>query len=287
MRSALLTGASTGIGRATALRLDAEGWRVFAGVRSEADAEALREAGSDRLVPLSLDVTDPAQIVGATERIVAEVGKPGLHGLVNNAGIPSGGAVELLEVGDLRAVLEVNVVGQVAVTQALLPQIRAARGRVVFVGSINGRLAPPFLSAYAASKHAIEAIGDSLRLEMRPFGVEVAIVEPGAVRTPIWGKARQVGEESVAAMSEQQRGLYRAETEALTAAALVNAERGVAPEKVAKGIAHALSARRPRTRYLIGADARAQALLRRLVPDRLRDSLVERLIRINAKAASR
>ena len=287
MRSALVTGASTGIGRATALRLDAEGWRVFAGVRSEEDAEALREAGSARLVPLNLDVTDPAQIVGATERITGEVGGPGLHGLVNNAGVPSGGAVELLEVGDLRTTLEVNVVGQVAVTQALLPQIRAAHGRVVFVGSVSGRLAPPFLAAYAASKHAIEAVGDSLRAEMRPFGVEVAIVEPGAVKTPIWEKARRVGADAIAAMSEEQRRLYGAQTEAITAAGLANGERGVAPEKVAKAIAHALGARRPRTRYVIGADARAQTLLRRLTPDRLRDCLVERMIRITAKTAGR
>jgi NAD(P)-dependent dehydrogenase (short-subunit alcohol dehydrogenase family) len=287
MKSALVTGASTGIGRATALCLDADGWRVFAGVRREEDAEALREAGSERLLPLTLDVTDPEQIAAVAERVRKGVGGPGLDGLVNNAGVPYGGAVELLEIDELRRLLEVNVVGQVAVTQAFLPQVREARGRVVFVGSVNGRLAPPFLAAYAASKHAIEAVGDSLRMEMRPFGVEVAIVEPGAVKTPIWEKARQVGEESVAAMSEEQRRLYGAQTEAFTSAALANAERGVAAEKVAKAIAHALSARRPRTRYLLGADARAQALLRRLAPDRLRDSLVERLIRANARAAGR
>jgi NAD(P)-dependent dehydrogenase (short-subunit alcohol dehydrogenase family) len=167
------------------------------------------------------------------------------------------------------------------------PQIRATRGRVVFVGSMNGRLALPFLAAYSASKHAIEAVGDSLRAEMRPFGVEVAIVEPGAVKTPIWEKTRRVGDEAIAAMSDVQRELYGAGSEAITRAALRGAERGLAPEKVAKAVAHALGARRPRPRYLLGADARVQALLRRLGPDRFRDGVVDRLIRANARAAGR
>jgi NAD(P)-dependent dehydrogenase (short-subunit alcohol dehydrogenase family) len=282
MRSVLVTGASTGIGRAAALHLDADGWRVFAGVRREEDAAALRAAGSGRLQPLILDVTDPAHVAAASERVGEAVGGTGLDGLVNNAGIPYGGAVEVLEIDELRRVLEVNVVGQVAVTKALLPLIRAARGRIVLVGSINGRLAPPFLAPYSASKHAIEAVGDSLRLELRPLGVEVSIIEPGAVITPIWEKARRVGDEAVATMSDEQRALYGARIEDFTEAALRNAERGVAPEKVAKAVAHALGARRPRTRYLVGADARAQALLRRLVPDRLRDRVVDRLIRMNA-----
>ncbi len=282
MRSALVTGASTGIGRAAALRLDADGWRVFAGVRREGDARELRAAGSARLLPLTLDVTDPAQVAAAAERVGEEVGVAGLNGLVNNAGAPYGGAVELLEIDELRRLLEVNVVGQVAVTKALLPLVRAARGRIVFVGSVNGVLAPPFLAPYSASKHAIEAIGESLRVEMRPFGVEVSIVEPGAVKTPIWEKARRVGDEAIAAMSSEQRALYGARTEDFTRAALRGAERGVAPEKVAKAVTHALGARRPRTRYLVGADAHTQVLLRRMAPDRLRDRIIDRLIQVNA-----
>jgi NAD(P)-dependent dehydrogenase (short-subunit alcohol dehydrogenase family) len=284
MRSALVTGASTGIGRAAALRLDSDGWRVFAGVRREEDAAALRAAGSRRLLPLMLDVTDAAQIAAAAERVGEEVDGTGLDGLVNNAGIPYGGAVELLEIDEVRRVLEVNVVGQIAVTQALLPLIRAARGRIVLVGSINGRLAPPFLAPYSASKHAIEAVGDSLRLELRPLGVEVSIIEPGAVKTPIWEKAGRVGDEAIAALDDERRALYGARIEDFTRAALRNAERGVAPEKVAKSVAHALGARRPRTRYLVGPDANAQAVMRRLLPDRLRDRLIDRLIKISANS---
>ena len=161
MKSAVVTGASTGIGRATALRLDAQEWRVFAGVRREEDGEALRKAGSGRIEPLALDVTDPEQIAAAAKQIGERVGGGGLDGLVNNAGIVLGGPIEALEIEALRGLLETNVIGQVAVTQALLPLVRLARGRVAFVGSVNGRLSLPFLSPYAASKHAIEAIGDS------------------------------------------------------------------------------------------------------------------------------
>lgn len=168
------------------MELAANGWRVFAGVSSEEDADSLRAGTPGRIEPLLLDVTDQAQIAAAARLITEEVGAAGLDGLVNNAGIVVGGPIETLTIEDLRGLLEVNVVGQVAVTQALLKLVREARGRVVFfVGSINGRLSIPFLSPYSASKYAIEAIGDSLRREMRPFGVKVSIVEPGAIETPM------------------------------------------------------------------------------------------------------
>jgi NAD(P)-dependent dehydrogenase (short-subunit alcohol dehydrogenase family) len=261
------------------LRLDTDGWRVFAGVRSGEDAEALRQAGSERLVPLMLDVTDSEQIAAAAERIGGEVGGTGLEGLVNNAGIAIGGAIEALSIDRLRHQLEVNVIGQVAVTQALLPMIRAVPGRVVFVGSINGRMSTPFLSPYAASKHAIEAIGDSLRGEMRPFGVEVSIVEPGAIATPIWEKSGETTREVKAAMSEEQLQLYGKAIDGFVAAAQRGGARGASAERVAGAVSHALTARRPRTRYLVGADAHLQALLRWLVPDRVGDRLIARAIR--------
>ncbi len=279
MKSVLVTGASTGIGRATALRLDSKGWRVFAGVRRAEDGEALQRSGSRDIEPLLLDVTDSGQIADA-ERVVGErVGPAGLDGLVNNAGIVVGGAIEALPIEDLRSVLETNVVGQFAVTQALLGQVRAARGRVVFVGSINGRLSLPFLSPYAASKHAIEAIGDSLRGEMRPFGVEVSIVEPGAIETPMREKGRVAGSRGKEQLSQDQLPLYGKAIDGFMAAAAKGDKAASPPEKVAAAIEHALTTNRPRTRYLVGPDARAQALISSLLPDRLRDRLIALLMR--------
>ncbi|MGE5282093.1 MAG: SDR family oxidoreductase [Chloroflexota bacterium] len=274
MKSVLVTGASTGIGYAAALRLDSDGWKVFAGVRREADSEALRKAGSERLEPLILDVTNSEQIAAAGARVGERVGSAGLDGLVNNAGIAIGGPIETLEIGDMRRQLETNVIGQVAVTKALLPMIRAARGRVVFVSSVNGRMSLPYLSPYSASKHAIEAIGDSLRGEMRPFGVKVSIIEPGAIETPMRDKGNAAASELKAAMSPEQLRLYGEAIDGFTAAAKKGDERASPPAKVAEAIVHALTARRPRTRYLVGLDARGQAALRWLLPDRVGDRII-------------
>lgn len=278
MRSVVVTGASTGIGRATALRLDSAGWQVFAGVRREGDGKALRQAGSGRIEPLMLDVTDSGQIADAARIVSEKVGSVGLDGLVNNAGIVLGGPIEALEIEDLRRLLETNVTGQVAVTQSLLPLVRAARGRVVFVGSVNGRLSLPFLAPYAASKHALEAIGDSLRGEMRPFGVEVSIIEPGAIATPMREKGNVAARKAKDTLSADQQRLYGKAIDGFVAAAQKGDEQASRPEKVAAAIERALTASRPRTRYLVGPDARLQALLRSLLPDRLGDRVIARLI---------
>ncbi len=277
-RSALVTGASTGIGRATAVELAANGWRVFAGVRREEDADSLRAGTPGRIEPLLLDVTDQAQIAAAARLITEEVGAAGLDGLVNNAGIVLGGPIETLTMEDLRGLLEVNVVGQVAVTQALLKLVREARGRVVFVGSINGRLSIPFLSPYSASKYAIEAIGDSLRREMRPFGVKVSIVEPGAIETPMREKGSAAGNRVRDRLSDEQRRLYGDAIDGFMAAAAKGDESASSVEKVVKAIDNALTDRRPRTRYIVGADARAQAVFASL-PDRASDRLLALLMR--------
>ena len=187
----VVTGSSTGIGRACALGLDRAGFAVYAGVRKAEDGDALR-AAAPRLEPLIVDVTDGEAIAAAAERVREATGGR-LAGLVNNAGVAVAAPVEGVALDELRRQLEVNVVGQVAVTQAFLAMIRAARGRIVFMSSIGGRNALPFVSPYNASKHAIEAIGDSLRQEMRPFGVEVSIIEPGSVATPIWDKSTAGG----------------------------------------------------------------------------------------------
>jgi len=280
VRSALITGASTGIGRAAALRLDAEGWRVFAGVRREEDAAALREAASGRLAPVMLDVTDAEQIAGAVRTVEAEVGEAGLDGLVNNAGIAVLSPLETIPVDDFRRQLEVNLVAQVTVTQAFLSLIRRATGRVVFVSSIGGRMSLPFGAPYHASKHGIEAVADCLRQELHPWNIGVSVIEPGSIDTPIWERGEAIAEEVSSRAHSSQEELYGETIERFRAAVRRTAERGIAPEKVAAAIFHALAASRPRTRYLVGADARAQAVARRLLPDRAFDAMVRRVMRL-------
>lgn len=276
MKSVLVTGASTGIGRATALHLDQRGWRVFAGVRKDEDGASLRKAGSERLEPLMLDVTDAAQIATAAERVEADVGQAGLDGLVNNAGIAVPGPLETLPIDDFRRQIDVNLSAQVAVTQAMLPSIRNARGRIVFITSIGGLMAFPMFGAYHAAKFGLEAVGDVFRQELRPWGISVSIVEPGSIATPIWER----GDAEVDAIGGRARDghldLYGEAIDAYREVARKTGERGIPAEKVAAKIEHALSARRPRTRYLVGADARGQALAKAILPDRLVDWLVAR-----------
>ena len=276
VKSVLITGASTGIGRASALRLDAEGWRVFAGIRREKDAAALREAASERLIPLLLDVTDDDRIAGATERIGEEVGESGLDGLVNNAGIAVLGPIETIPIDDFRRQLEVNLTAQVRVTQAMLPLIRRAVGRVVFLSSIGGRMSLPFGAPYHASKYGIEAVADCLRQELRPWKIEVIAIEPGSIDTPIWERGERIADDVAERAPAAQEELYGETIERFRVAVQKTAARGIAPDRVAKSISHALTARRPRTRYLVGLDARGQAFLRRLLPDRALDRIIAR-----------
>ncbi len=279
-KSVLITGASTGIGRATALHLDRAGWRVFAGVRKEEDAVSLREAGSERLTPLTLDVTDAAQIAAAAELIEAEVGEAGLDGLVNNAGIGVMGPLETIPLDDFRRQIDVNLTGQVAVTQAMLPLIRRATGRVVFVSSGGGRMALPFGGPYHAAKFGLEAVADSLRQELRPWRIEVAVIEPGSIDTPIWERAVRSYEEMAARAPAVQEELYGKRLANLQRGAMKTAARGIPPQKVGEAIADALTARRPRTRRRVGLDANGQILLRRLLPDRALDRLLAAFLRI-------
>jgi NAD(P)-dependent dehydrogenase (short-subunit alcohol dehydrogenase family) len=276
VRSALITGASTGIGRATALYLDAAGWRVFAGVRREDDAASLRAAGSERISPLTLDVTEPAQIAAAAERLGAETGGAGLDGLVNNAGIAVPGPLETLPIEDFRRQIEVNLNAHVAVTQAMLPAIRQARGRIVFITSIGGLMAFPMFGAYHAAKFGLEAVGDVFRQELRPWGISVSLVEPGSIATPIWQRGQEEVDSIAARARPGHTDLYGEAIESYREVARKTGERGISPERVAAKIEHALSARRPRTRYLVGADARGQAFAARVLPDRLVDWLVAR-----------
>jgi NAD(P)-dependent dehydrogenase (short-subunit alcohol dehydrogenase family) len=267
--TALITGASTGIGRTTALRLATSGWRVLAGVRDSDAGESLeRAAPGGRVRALTLDVTDPAQIAAAVEQLPER----GLDGLVNNAGIGIGGPLEVISDEELRRLFDVNVFAQIAVTRAMLPALRRARGRIVFISSIGGLVAVAYNGPYAASKHAIEAFGDALRGELHSSGIEVALVEPGSVSTPIWEKIRaEAGRVSIPSELEAQYGGVPRVMDKVLAD---TARRGVPPEKVAATIERALTARRMRARYLVGRDAQAMLALRRLLPDPLFDRLI-------------
>lgn len=277
-RAVVITGASTGIGRACALHLDARGWRVFAGVRRAEDGDALRAEASARLTPVTLDVTDEESLAAAARAVEAAVGDAGLAGLVNNAGVAVAAPLEFLPLDELRRQLEINVVGAVAATQAFLPLLRRGRGRgrIVNMGSISGRIASPFFGPYSASKFALEALSDSLRGELRPWGIEVAIVEPGTIATPIWEKSLAAADRLIARLPPAAHEYYGKVIPAVRAYAKQSGETGAPPEWVARAVAHALTARRPKTRYLVGKGVRVAVPLIAALPDRLRDTLLAR-----------
>ena len=276
-RSVLITGASTGIGRASAVRLANAGWDVFAGVRRPEDGEAVRGESPDRIRPVIVDVTDQATIDQAAATIREAVGERGLDGLVNNAGVTYQGPLEFLPLDDLRRQLEVNVVGQVAVTQAVMPEIRRATGRVVFMGSVGGRVSHPFLSPYHASKWAIEAITDALRKELRPWGIHVVVIEPGTMKTEIWDKGVSAAPKMREQLGPRALGLYGGKLDKLEKMALDAKKRGASPDLVARRVEKALTAKRPRTRYLVGVDAKAQVAIDTVLPDRAVDALSARI----------
>ena len=273
-RTVVITGASTGIGEACALRMDRLGWRVFAGVRKEADGQALREKASEKLTPITLDVTEQPTIDASAETVTAAVGESGLAGLINNAGVGVGGPLEFISVDELRRQLEVNVIGQIAVTQAFMPLIRKATGRIVNMGSIGGRMATPFLGPYNASKFAMEALTDSLRQELHPWGIHVSIIEPGSISTPIWEKSKAAIDELKETLPEEAMMLYGETVEAVEKALNKFEAAGIPPDEVAKFAEHALTARTPKTRYVVGRDAQLQRMLVKWAPDRVRDMLV-------------
>ncbi|HEV8462136.1 MAG TPA: SDR family oxidoreductase [Gaiellaceae bacterium] len=260
INSVLVTGASTGIGEATARHLLARGWTVYASVRNAGDAPE----GTTELV---FDVTDGEAIKRAAEQV------GDLDALVDNAGIAIAAPLEFLPPEELTRQLDVNVVGQLRVLQSFLPALRRSKGRVVIMGSVGGKSALPFLGAYAMSKFALEAMADSLRLELAPFGVQVAIIEPGTIATPIWSKPQRDVEEfppELAQLYGERIGKFRS----LAAARSSNAVPAV---EVAKAVEHALTAEKPKTRYIVGPDAKRRAAVQRL-PDRARDRVLTRFL---------
>jgi NAD(P)-dependent dehydrogenase (short-subunit alcohol dehydrogenase family) len=278
LRSVVVTGASTGIGRTTALRLDAGGWRVFAGVRRPSDAEELSAVGSNQLIPVMLDITDPAQIAAARQSVDANLGGGGLDGLVNNAGVAIPGPLETLPIEDFRRQIEINLIGQIAVTQAMLGPLRRSRGRIVFISSIGGRIAFPLTGAYHASKFAVEAVGDVFRQELRPWGIPVSIIEPGSISTPIWERGEREAERIGERAHPGQEDLYGPAITGYRKTVRRLAARGIGPEVVAEAVEGALCVRRPRARYLVGRDAKLQARLKPFVPTPVFDWLVARMM---------
>jgi NAD(P)-dependent dehydrogenase (short-subunit alcohol dehydrogenase family) len=275
LRSVVVTGCSTGIGKTCALAVVRDGYRVFAGVRKTEDGEALQaEAGSAALTPLMLDVTDAAQVERAAEEVRDALGDEGeLAGLVNNAGIAVYGPLELLPIDTLRRQFEINVIGHVAVTQAFLPLLRRDRGRVIMIGSSSGFLTPPFLGPYASSKCALESISDAFRRELAPWGIEVCLMQPGAVITPLWDKSIEDGDAWFDALPKAVRRLYAQGYGAMRQLFKDKSGKGITAEKLAERVLHALTAKSPRTHYPMGRDTFGYILMDKL-PPRLVDKML-------------
>ena len=282
-KSVVITGASTGIGAACALALDKLGYRVFAGVRDPADGTTLAASASPRLMPIGLDVTDAASIAAAVHTVRAMGGEDGLAGLVNNAGIGIAGPVEALALAEWRRQFDVNVFGLIAVTQAFLPLLRQARGRVINMGSMASRAAMPFMAPYSASKHALKGLNDSLRVELQPWGINVALIEPGAIATLIRGKTRKTVDTWDVGWTPEMRTMYQEAFTRVKERATQASQKAPAPGIVVRAVVHALRSRFPKTRYLVGRDAKVRALLATVLPDRLQDWLLTKVIKLPAR----
>jgi NAD(P)-dependent dehydrogenase (short-subunit alcohol dehydrogenase family) len=270
----VVTGTSTGIGAATALALTDKGFQVFAGVRREADGQALESRTSGDLTPVMLEITDETSIAKAVGTVKHAVGDRGLAGLVNNAGIVKPGPLEFQPIADFREQLEVNLFGPLMVTQALLPLIRQGRGRVVNVGSIGGRLVLPLHGAYSASKFAMEALSDGLRLELRQWNIPVSLVDPGVTDTAIFDKTLNAIDEAEKELVGRQELRYEKQIAAVRDLVKKTAADAAQPSVLADAIVHALTARKPRSRYLAGKQAKTTAIAARTLPDRLKDRVV-------------
>jgi NAD(P)-dependent dehydrogenase (short-subunit alcohol dehydrogenase family) len=273
----VVTGASSGIGRATALRLAVSGYHVYAGVRRPADGAALVQGGGREITPVLLDVTDGGQISVAADTVAGHVGRAGLDGLVNNAGIGLFGPLEIIPLGQFRTLMEVNVTGQLAVTQAFLPLLRQASGRIVMIGSIGARFTPPFVGALAASKSALASMDEALRQELAPWGIRVVLVEPATVRSEAVDKLDHDAARLMNQASPAQQTLYAEAFGHLVDTFAARHRHGSPPEVIAATVDRALTTPRPRARYLTGKDSRRMAILAAVLPAPALDALRRRL----------
>ena len=276
-KSVVITGASSGLGKAAAIHLTELGYRVFAGVRTESSAAELSGVSPSmgELIPVMLDVTDAASIAQAGELVEHRCSDTGLWAVVNNAGISISAPLECVPIDVMRTQLETNVVGTLAVSQRFLPLLRASGGRIVNVSSGIGNIAPPYLGAYAAAQFAKEGLSDALRRELRPLGVSVSVIQPGAVDTRSGSKMRRSADEILAAAPAEVVETYR---ERFIEFLNMNEGRAQASKTTtadyADAVAAALAAKRPKTRYRVGVDSWGSALARRVVPDRMMDVLI-------------
>jgi short-subunit dehydrogenase len=277
----LVTGASTGIGLAIAMELVRRGEHVLAGIRNEQDAKKVSELCSNhkgKVEPLLLDVTNEEHLIRLEQRLEAR--KAPLKGLVNNAGIVAAGPLEIIPLEKVRELFDVNVFGLLRVTQICLPFLRLTQGRVVNMSSISGLTVTPVLSPYCASKHCVEVFSDALRMELRPWGIEVSLIEPGSIATPIWEKSLYNSSADLKSLPPRKFNLYENLLSRFEKLALAISRNASPPELVVEKTMHALYAKKPKTRYLVGSGAR-QSLLQNWLPDRWRDSLILRYLRPN------
>ena len=283
MKSVVVTGASSGIGHGTVKVLLAKGWQVFGSVRRLADAERLRAEFGDHFTPLLFDVTDEAAVTRAAEQVQGSLSGRTLSGLVNNAGVAVPAALAFQSIGEFRQQLDINLTGPLIVTQAFLPQLgmnrelRGKPGRIVNVSSVGARLSPPFLGAYAASKAGLEALSDSLRRELLPFGIDVLVVAPGSVATPIWDKA----EEGQAAWDDNET--YRQPMQNFAASMIKDGRAGYTPEQIGLTISQALSRLKPALRFAPGPETPLMRMMTRVLPKRTLDNVVGRTLGLTRK----
>jgi NAD(P)-dependent dehydrogenase (short-subunit alcohol dehydrogenase family) len=270
-KSVVVTGASTGIGRATVAELVGAGFKVWPTVRREEDAQSIIDEHREAVEPLLFDVTDEAAVRAAGEKVRAA---GPLHGLVNNAGAALPGPLEYQPLEAFRKQLEINLVGQLAVTQAMLPALRVARdsghdARIVIIGSIGGRIAGPISGAYHAAKYAVVGLAGSLRAELAPSGIRVVLIEPGAIKTPIWDRGIAAGDETLAGLPPEGVARYEKQIEAVRTMARRSGANGLPPEHVGRAIRRALTSPHPRARQVVGRDAQLVAFLVRVLPNSL------------------
>lgn len=271
MKTVLITGAGRGIGRATAVRLAADGWHVYATVRNAADGEALAAQASGTVTTIELDVTDDAAVAALGDQLPEK-----LDALINNAGIVVGGPVEGLTPERLREQFDVNVVGTIGVTRAALPHIRAARGRILFISSLSGLVSTTWTGAYNGSKFAIEGIADALRMEVKPWGIDVVLIEPSNTATDMWGDAMEMFGNTISRLTETQRELYKGHIAGMRKAVKELQDSAVPVEGVVDDIVKGLTAEKPRARYIVGIPNRAQIALAGVLPTRVLDKVLSK-----------
>lgn len=281
----LITGASSGIGAATAIHLARLGFKVFAGVRKQTDADNLSSQNPGRIIPILIDIRDQLMIDTAYDWVALETGTQGLTGLINNAGIGFGAPIECIPIQQLKEVFEVDVFGHIKMIQKFLPLLRHTQGRIINISSISGQLPQPFQSTYSAAKMALESFSDSLRIELRPWNIKISIIEPGSIKTPIWSKSNDRTQELFAQFSPELQELYRSSITAFNYTADKFSHLATGSAVVAKAIEHALTAKHPRSRYLVGKDAFLMYYLLKPLPALIRDWTLAKIMGLPRKGS--